>query len=58
MNDLAQQRLHDTMSIVEKEVRHLKYSVNQLFSEGLTRQWIETLDVKPGDTVILEAFRK
>lgn len=49
-------RFLDTLSIVEKEGRHLSFSWSRLFLTEVNVQWVEDLDKNPELAEKLEAF--
>lgn len=53
---LALSRYIDTLNIVAKEARLLKYSREKLYAETITAAWVEALDDNPEKAERLEAF--
>lgn len=50
------ERLAFLTRVVEKEIRHLDYADNQVFSDSLTFEEIEKLDANPELALRIEAF--
>jgi len=54
--DLPIARFLHTLEIVAKEGKHLSYSWNGLFNQGIDIEWVDSLEKNPGCAKQLEAF--